>query len=374
MLLNLLLYRIFKAHAYNKKNNKFLEKKRYNLIFLRRLCVKIHWSENKKQIILSKNLLFCLKKKYLFFTQKNKYFFFKQNNNIKFKILVVKNFYKFNKKLVPSIEQIIFNNKLNIFKKVRFLKYYYTRYKSINLIYNKKKLKKRYYKFYYDTTFFIADRKRLFLHVHKYEKYIYYRKPYRMQIYTISYLNHNYINFKKLYKNQIREQHLVRWLYKITYAQLVKIFQKGVKYSKKHFEYLFFKYLEYRADICLYRINIVFSNKQAKQWVNRSLFMVNDKIINWHKYQINIGDIIIPVKELRLQIVPSKYYSIDYGYIYNSIRLFWRPIQRNQYPTYFIINERIPAALIWRNPSTSKIYCIRPWSIQYITLSLLNYS
>lgn len=216
----------------------------------------------------------------------------------------------------------------------------------------------------------------LTLYSTKIDRFIYKRFSYKSSKFKLQYLYPHYVNYRYLFKNQIREQHLFRWLYRISYKQIVKIFKKVVNYTKRRFEYIFLKYLEYRIDICLYRINFVFSTRQARQWVKRQLFVVNDKVVNWPKYQINIGDVVIPIRLLRSQTWPTGdlEYNNDFGYVYNSIRLFWRPIQADQYPDYFIINERIPAALVVHNVNPETLYYTKPFSIQFLTLSLLKFS
>jgi hypothetical protein len=57
-----------------------------------------------------------------------------------------------------------------------------------------------------------------------------------------------------------------------------------------------------------------------------------------------------------------------------NLRLFYRPIQMDQYPDFFLINERIPAALIIKNLNPLQLRYTRPFSIQYLTLSLLKYT
>jgi hypothetical protein len=152
------------------------------------------------------------------------------------------------------------------------------------------------------------------------------------------------------------------------------MFKQTTFYTKRKFEFIFLKYLELRLDTAIYRLNMAFSLKQARQWVKKRLFLVNGILMSWPKFQLNIGDIIMPIKELRTQNWPQQEWTGDFGVNYNSTRLFWRPIQMDQYPAHFMLNERIPAALVVTNPNPHKVYNIRPLSIQFLTLSLLKYS
>jgi len=52
----------------------------------------------------------------------------------------------------------------------------------------------------------------------------------------------------------------------------------------------------------------------------------------------------------------------------------YRQIQADQYPDHFMINERIPAALVIAFPNPHTVRYQRLFSIQFITLSLNRYS
>lgn len=57
-----------------------------------------------------------------------------------------------------------------------------------------------------------------------------------------------------------------------------------------------------------------------------------------------------------------------------NMRLFYRPLQIDQYPNHFLINERISAGLIMKSIDTTTLRGNRSYSIQYLTLSLLKYN
>lgn len=253
--------------------------------------------------------------------------------------------------------------------KNRLLIQFYKRYKIMSTT----KVRRYYKTLFYNKFFYSTNRKLLYLYLHVADKYNHNRLPLHKK-FKLGYYAPRHINFKFLFKNQIREQHTLRWLYKITYTQMVKMFKKIVNFTKNKFEFMFFKHLEFRFDLCLYRLNFVASIKQARQWIQREKFHVNKKLINWSNYQVNIGDIIVPIDTLRLTFKLDYLTYKDGGYTYNSLRLYGRPLQKDQYMDYLIINERIPAALIFLNPSVNKIYSVKPWNIQFITSSLLKYS
>ena len=156
---------------------------------------------------------------------------------------------------------------------------------------------------------------------------------------------------------------------------MIKRFRKSIEGTKRIFELMFLKYFEFRLDTIVYRLNFAFSLKHARQLVNRGLFMLNNKTIHNYAYHMNIGDVIMPIRRVRLQGKRLKYLNRKAkGYFLMNMRLFYRPIQADQYMDYLFINERIPAGMIIKNIDTSTLRFNRPFSIQYLTLSLLKYN
>jgi hypothetical protein len=133
-----------------------------------------------------------------------------------------------------------------------------------------------------------------------------------------------------------------------------------------------------RMDTVIYRLNFAFSLKQAKQWVNNSFFMVNRKSIAWHSYHVQVGDIVMPILEMRLLGLQGK--RLDgknlarFGQAYMNLRLFYRQIQLDQYPLHFMLNERVPAGLVIKLPNPFLVRYNKSFSIQFLTLSLNKYS
>jgi len=250
----------------------------------------------------------------------------------------------------------------------KILEHFYLKYSRYALFF--KSTKRR------DITsnFFSFDRKLLKLYAHQTEKFVYKRYPYLTQKYNTSFYFPDYNNYRFLFKNQIRAQHTFRWIYRLSYKQLVKIYKKTIYYTKRRFEFVFLKYLELRLDTVVYRLNIAFSLKQGRQWVKKGLFLVNNRTMTWPRYQVSVGDVVRPILLITTHRWPQQNWTIDFGQIYNSTRLFWRPIQIDQYPAHFMINERIPAGLVVTTPNPHKVYHTRPLSIQFLTLSLLKYS
>ena len=133
-----------------------------------------------------------------------------------------------------------------------------------------------------------------------------------------------------------------------------------------------------RMDTVLYRLNFAFSLKQAKQWANRSFFTVNGKHIAWHSYHVQVGDIIMPIKEMRLfGLHNKKLGSVNFarfGQDYMNLRLFYRQIQLDQYPSHFMLNERVPAGLVVNTPNPFQLRHNKLFSVQFLTLSINKYS
>ena len=210
------------------------------------------------------------------------------------------------------------------------------------------------------------------------DKELFKRYPIYRRKYPVAFEFPHYADYRRLFKNQIQEQHLFRWLYRLKYKQLVRKFKKSVSGTKRVFELMFLNFWEMRMDTIVYRLNFAFSIKQGKQWVKQSFFKVNAKTINWHTYHASIGDVIMPIHRLRATFVPrprvSKTRILDLGLGFMCLRLFYRPIQADQYPSHMMINERIPAGLITSLPDPHKIRHTKSYSIQFLTLSLNRYS
>jgi len=200
------------------------------------------------------------------------------------------------------------------------------------------------------------------------------RFPIYRHKYNIFYNYPLFANYLFLHKNQIKEQHLFRWLFRLKYKQLVRKFKKSVAGTKRAFEMMFLNFFEMRMDVLIYRLNFAFSIKQAKQWVNRSFFKVNSKTINWYSYHVGFGDIIMPITYLRLHTLFKKKWYFCLGDTYFNLRLFYRSVQSDQYPSNVMFNDRVPAAFIFNLPDPYKVRHNKSFSIQFLTLSLNKYS
>jgi len=207
-----------------------------------------------------------------------------------------------------------------------------------------------------------------------FDKYVLKRWPLYRRKYEVSFLYPLYQDYRFLHRTQIKQQQFFRWLFRLKYQQLVDKFKKAVKGTKRSFERMFLNFFELRMDMVVYRLNFAFSNKQGKQWVNRSFFKVNSKNIGWHSYHVNLSDIIVPIDSLRLNNKYKGQHTPDFGQSYLDVRLFYRQIQADQYPSHFFWNERIPAGLLWSLPDPYQVRFYRPFSIQFLTLSLNKFS
>ena len=138
---------------------------------------------------------------------------------------------------------------------------------------------------------------------------------------------------------------------------------------------MFLKHFEFRLDTVVYRLNFANSLRHARQLVNRGLFLVNNKVVDNFRYHVVLGDVIMPIKKLRMT-GSSKRYIVhnNTGLLITTLRLFWRQLQADQYPEYVMLNERIPAGMIVSNVNPQNLRYNKPFSIQFLTLSLLKYS
>ena len=252
--------------------------------------------------------------------------------------------------------------------------FYWRFYKSA-LERRKIQILKRHYRFDWALRPYISVHKKNKVFYHWGDRHLYKRYPLYRYKYTLFFKFPRFADYRRLFKNQLREQHVFRYLYRLKLSQLIKAFRKSTYKTKRSFELMFLKYFELRLDTVVHRLNFAWSLKHARQLVLRGLFIVNNKIINNNKYHVGLGDVIMPIKRLRMQPLSKKYLNyVDYGVTLSWNRLFYRPIQSDQYPAHFFLNERIPAGMVVNkfNPNTLRFN--KPYSVQFLTLSLLKYN
>lgn len=207
------------------------------------------------------------------------------------------------------------------------------------------------------------------------DKHLFSRAPIQRYKYPVLFFFPRFANYRRLYKNQLREQHIFRWVYRLKFSQLIKRFRKSIKSTKRIFELVFLQYFEFRLDTIVYRLNFVYSIKQGRQLVNRGFFMINNEPIHSYTYHAKFGDVIMPIKKFRLMGARLRWFKPkEQGFRFMNMRLFYRPLQIDQYPNHFLINERISAGLIMKSIDTTTLRGNRSYSIQYLTLSLLKYN
>lgn len=207
------------------------------------------------------------------------------------------------------------------------------------------------------------------------DRHVLKRFPLYRYKYTLFFKFPRYADYRRLFKNQLREQHIFRYLYRLKLSQLIKHYRKATYKTKRIFELMFLKHFELRLDTVVYRLNFAWSLKHARQLVLRGLFLVNNKIIDSHRYHIGLGDVIMPIKRVRTQQFYKKYLNIvDSGVWLTWNRLFFRYIQVDQYPEHFFLNERVPAGMLIGNVNPYKVRYNKPFSLQFLTLSLLKYN
>ena len=207
------------------------------------------------------------------------------------------------------------------------------------------------------------------------DRHLFKRYPLYRYKYNLFFKFPRFADYRRLFKNQLREQHVFRYLYRLKLSQLIKHYRKSIYKTKRIFELMFLKHFELRLDTVIYRLNFAWTLKHARQLVLRGLFLVNNKIIDSHRYHISLGDVIMPIKRLRMQPLSKKYINtIDNGLWLSWNRLFFRSIQVDQYPEHFLLNERIPAGMLIGNVNPNKVRYNKPFSLQFLTLSLLKYN
>jgi len=261
-------------------------------------------------------------------------------------------------------------------KKKRFMyKNFYWRYYKSALERRKLNVLRKDYRFTWNFYPYIFIRKKYKMFYNWADRHVYKRYPLYRYKYTLTYKFPRFADYRRLFKNQLREQHVFRYLYRLKLGQLIKAFRKSTANTKRSFELMFLKHFELRLDTVIYRLNFAYSLKHARQLVLRGLFVVNNKVIDNPKYHVTLGDVIMPIKRLRMQPLSKKYLNyVDYGLTLTWNRLFYRPIQSDQYPSHFLLNERIPAGMIMTNVNPYKLRYTKPFSLQFLTLSLLKYN
>lgn len=170
-----------------------------------------------------------------------------------------------------------------------------------------------------------------------------------------------YINYKQLFYNQMLEKQTFRQFFRLRHYQLVNHFRKAVKNSKRQFDVCFLKHFEFRMDMIAYRANFAFSFLEARRDVKKGFYMINGQVITKFSKHVTLGDIVTP----HLFFITSRDYMLVRGFI--------RPLQTDQYPHYMMINERVPAALIFDNPNGDRLKYSIPISWQFIIFSMLKY-
>jgi ribosomal protein S4 len=207
---------------------------------------------------------------------------------------------------------------------------------------------------------FASQRRRLKVYrswAHKSLKFPYHFRKVRSLVSMPHYLNH-----KQLFHNQMLEKQTFRKLFRLSHTQLVRNFRQALQRSKRLFDLVFIKHFELRLDTVVYRANLAFSYYQARQQVKHAGFLVNNRLVHRPNYSLNVGDCVTPVLT---QVQSNKY---------QWMRLWARPLQMDQYPSHLVINERIPAALIFTNPKPAEIKHALPISWKFITFAMLKYT
>lgn len=229
------------------------------------------------------------------------------------------------------------------------------------------KTRRQFYKIWFrrgqrDVKPFMTQRRRLRIYRNWVEKDTGFIRPARYRHIKSLVGMPRYVNHRQLFHNQIFETQTFRKLFRLTHRQLVKSFRKATAHSKRLFDLTFIKYFEFRLATVAYRANFAASYLQARQQAKLGYFKVNGLTLTRPNYMVNIGDCVLPHEGL----LQTEAFTL--------MRMFCTPIQPDQYPSYMLLNERVPAALIFNNPNPAEVKHTLPVSWQFMTLTMLPYN
>jgi hypothetical protein len=149
---------------------------------------------------LNKNIFNPLGKTYL-----KSFFKYSQPNNW----LGLKKRKFFQKVTINKVRNFIKNkwdHKLPVFGN-NHLKYFYTQFSSFRLsIFNKT----NYIKYNLKKNFYNKDRKHMFFYLNKLDKLYFKKLPYKRQVFPLQFYIPKYVNFRRIFTNQLNEQKTFR--------------------------------------------------------------------------------------------------------------------------------------------------------------------
>lgn len=93
------------------------------------------------------------------------------------------------------------------------------------------------------------------------------------------------------YGMQLREKQKAKRIYGILEKQFKNYFEKAIKKTGDTSEFLL-QMLEMRLDNVIYRLGFARSRRAARQAVNHSYFLVNNRRVNIPSYEVKVGDTI----------------------------------------------------------------------------------
>lgn len=160
-----------------------------------------------------------------------------------------------------------------------------------------------------------------------------------------------YVNYQQLFHNQILETKTFRKIYRWNYRRLVKKYREAANGAKRLFQYHFLKYFEFRFENAVYRANLDWRIPEARHHIKRGWFTLNN-VIKTRPYDlVRIGDCIMP----HGRFIKRR--------VYQNQRLYYQPLQLDQYPSYLLVNERVPVAMIFENLNIDTIK--HTWPIRW---------
>jgi ribosomal protein S4, bacterial/organelle type len=105
------------------------------------------------------------------------------------------------------------------------------------------------------------------------------------------------------YGLQLAEKQKLRFSYGVGERQFRNLFVEAISVKEGTLGFNFMILLERRLDNIVYRLGLATTRRQARQFVNHGLILVNGKRVDIPSYRVNVGDV-ISVRE-KSQKVPA---------------------------------------------------------------------
>ncbi len=175
--------------------------------------------------------------------------------------------------------------------------------------------------------------------------------------------------FKHQFKSKIYHKHYIRIFYgKLKDYQIRNLYHKSLQ-SKIPPHQKFIGFLERRLEIVLYRMFFFRSIFQIKQFIRCGYICVNNQIIKYPNFYLNIGD-----------IVTFNFYKTTWYKRYAKILRFFKFFENIKkkkkkkiefffFPQYLEINFNILCGILYQPPKTEFVYFKGRMNLEYVRRS-----